>query len=197
MPRNRSRLAIDLDLSQVDAFAQALADLPATVAMRVASTALEKAAQPMVQAIKARTPVRTGALRKSIAATVRTYPSQKAVLVVGPSKDRFYGGKRIVRGGKSLRGSDRPANYAHLVEFGHRLAAGADGRIGFSRAKGTNLRQGKGAAAAFVLARPFMRPGVAAATPSLLNNLSAGIATGLHREHLNQMRKLRRIKRAA
>ena len=191
-----AKQAIDIDLSELEGFGLALSDLPTTNAIRVAQTALEKSAVPLIRAIKARVPVRTGALRKSIAAKAVGYAgSKKVVLLVGPSKGRYLGGKRIARGGRSLRGSDQPSKYAHLVEFGHHIAAGADGSIGFSKAKGVNLRKGKGRSAKFVAARSFMRAGVAAGTAVMLDEMGAALAVGLDREHKNVLRKRRRLKR--
>lgn len=106
---------------------------------------LEKAARVIVKAVKAnlkpggRKPsgYDTGALRKSISFKVGTAKDGHTYAVVGPQRavkrSHIYEGGRKIRtatltkfGGR-LKGKQKgkdPANYAHLIEYGHRIAAG-------------------------------------------------------------------------
>ena len=93
--------------------------------------ALMAAAKPIVKETKARTPKRTGALRRSISKKGRTIPAQQTAEVkIGPRSG--------YRDGKIY-----PARYAHLVEFGHRQVV--------------NTATGK-KNIGFVPPKPFMRP---------------------------------------
>jgi NaMN:DMB phosphoribosyltransferase len=139
----------------------------------VMGDAIAQAVRPIVAAIKARTPVDSGALRRSITATVKRYPNGgKIIGFVGPDRDYYAAGKRLKKGA-SKKGSDRPAMYAHLPEFGHRKAGG----------EGT------------VAAKPFMRPGVAAGTPLASANLVGAVEKGMEREINRLSRKRARLAR--
>lgn len=206
MGKNTAKQSVHLDLSEIEGFGDALAGFSPTEVLRIAGTAVGEGGKLLVRTIKPHVPTRTGALRKSITWKVVTYPSLKVVLVVGPSRGRFLGGRQIKRGGRTLRGVDQPSRYAHLVEFGHHIIGGGrGGSIGFSKAKGFRLdpkraaRQGHrvGKAAAFVPARPFMRKGTAQAEPFLPQVIGDGLGVGLLREHKNVLRKTRRLRRAA
>jgi hypothetical protein len=102
---------------------------------------------------------RSGLLRQSLVTRTKTYPGGNVASVIGPARD--------VRG--SYRGRSRvPANYAHLVEGGHRVAVAA---IGSASARDFVLvRRGKkflrfgqqqAAVAGMVSPRPFMGPALA------------------------------------
>lgn len=205
MPSARQKIEFGFDFMQMEAFATALQGLSPTAMTRVLRDAAFEAGGPVVKAIKQRTPKRTGALRKSISRVARGYSgSVTAVLIVGPNKNRFFGGRLVKRG--SLRGADAPYKYAHLVEFGHYLASarGDATRIGFKDAKNTvldpsRLKPGKtlGVANRFVRAQPFMRPGVAASRGAMINAMRRGLAKGLDRENRRLISKIKRLRKAA
>jgi HK97 gp10 family phage protein len=170
-----------------------LRDLPASVEARVMQDAVKVAAKPIVAAVKAKSPRRTGALRRSIIAVVRRYPkSGKVMALIGPDTSYYSGGKRNKRGASNA-GADRPANYAHLVEFGH-YSATATG-YGAKSAKGTSRKAGTFSERSFILPRPFIRPGVMAATPAAVNELARGVEVGMAREVKRIASKMRRIQR--
>jgi HK97 gp10 family phage protein len=135
----------------------ALQGIPEAVKTRIMSTALRAAARPLVVSARAYAPRRTGALRRSISSVIRKYrQGQIAVAVVGPDKGYYNEGKRAKKG---QRGKDRPANYAHLVEFGHVIKP--SGRV---------------------LARPFMRPAVLVTSSKVGESMVQGVAKGIERE---------------
>ena len=107
---------------------------------------LTKAARPMTARVKSLAPVgTTGMLKKSIKQKIHTSKRKKMVTVyIGSSRrtemwiDRFGNGNIT---------PVRPANYAHLVEFGT-TSRGSYGRKG-EKSQGGNPP------------RPFLRPGYA------------------------------------
>jgi HK97 gp10 family phage protein len=86
-----------------------LHDLPVKVQKKIGRRAIAKAARKLVKAAKARVPMRSGQLKKSIGYRPRTYKSN-VVAIVGPRKGfaTTVDGKR-----------HDPAKIAHLVELGH------------------------------------------------------------------------------
>jgi HK97 gp10 family phage protein len=82
-------------------------------AMRVALT---KSARLVVADAKRRVPVRTGTLKKSLRAKVKTYVRRGTVMaIIGPS--RSASAQADFGDGKGIQ-TLRPAKYSHLVEFG-------------------------------------------------------------------------------
>lgn len=105
---------------------------------------LTKAARPMTKRVKSLAPTgTTGMLKKSIRSKVVTSVRKHTVTIfIGPSrKVNMY----IDRFGNGNIKAVRPANYAHLVEFGT-TSRGSYGR------KGVKLTSGNPP-------RPFIRPG--------------------------------------
>lgn len=192
----KNSMKIGFKVSNFKEFADMLADLPASVASRVMGDAMGQALRPMVSAVKARVPTRTGALKKSITSKVIRYPDKgKVVGIVGPDKAaRYLGGRKIVRGGKVLQ-TDRPANYAHLVEFGHYSAAATGKKV--KSTKGLTIRKHTLYPQSFIRAQPFMRPGVAASEGAVADALADGVAVGLEREHKRQLSKLKRLRKSS
>lgn len=75
--------------------------------------ASRKALKPMLAATKQNAPVRSGALKRSLAIKKARSPKVRPVHLVGPRSDY-------------QEGDDRPVKYAHILEFGR--AANADGK---------------------------------------------------------------------
>lgn len=152
-----------------------LDQLPKEIRLTVLAAAVAAAAVPVEAAAKNFASKRSGALRKSIRTVVRNSPSKSsAVAVVGPSRDYFRGGRRL-KNGANRNGAERPANYAHLVEFGHAVR---------KPKKGRTIRKGNAAMPAdgkltWVPPRPFMRPAIAATknltSRALLDGAQRGI----------------------
>lgn len=77
--------------------------------------ASRKALKPMLAATKQNAPVRSGALKRSLAIKKARSPKIRPVHLIGPRADY-------------QEGENRPVKYAHLVEFGR--APNADGKGG-------------------------------------------------------------------
>jgi hypothetical protein len=148
------------------------------VAKRVVPRALKKGAAPILAQAGhfARTPrtatgMRFGGLAQSLGFVIRTY-QQKTLCIMGPLRDRVF-----TRLGKK----EVPANIAHLVEFGHRIAVG--GSLARSNRPEPRKRRKaaprRGASGGFVQGQPFMRPawdaGKSAAQTAIESELRTGI----------------------
>lgn len=146
----------------IDAHSRALRALSADLRGKILGKAVGEAIAPVLVAAKrfAKRSVRTGALRNSLTSKVVVYDSGVAVGLVGPNKAYYSGGKRISKLTAAVRGqADRPANYAHLVEFGHYQVAGNSAGKTLKRKgrrKASLARSGK----KWVPAKPFLRPAV-------------------------------------
>lgn len=157
----------------------ALNALPREMRDEILKTAVDRAARPTVKAAKkhARKSRRTGALERSIAARVKNYKATAtAVAIIGPDRGRYGAGKRLKKG-SDMRQSHMPAKYAHLVEFGHYSAAGANVR----KSKGTSTKSGTFRANSFILPKPFMRPAFAETKSQIESELTKGIGAGVER----------------
>jgi HK97 gp10 family phage protein len=134
--------------------AKALQGLPARVRVEVAMEAMSKAVQPVVDAAKALAPVgETGALRESIGFAVRQYKKGRITFGVVGAR-RGFG----VPDPGSSTGTTEPANYAHLVEYGHAVA---------------------GDAGNYVEAQPFLRPAWDMTAPTVLALLGQELGKGI------------------
>lgn len=78
--------------------------------------ASRKALKPMLAAAKQNVPVRTGALKRSLAIKKARSPKIRSVHLIGPRADY-------------QEGENRPVNYASLVEFGRPPNANGKGGI--------------------------------------------------------------------
>lgn len=177
------RTPVHIEIRGCKELEQRLQTLKSRVANRVAAAALGKACTPIVRSAKqlSRRPMtasgrRYGGLSKSLGKVVRKYhATQKILAVIGPLR-----GKAYQREGKK----EVPANIAHLVEFGHRVASGGTlaGKSGSKRRAYKSRRTGiagGGRQTGFVVGQPFLRPAFdsqrAAAQATLERELRAGI----------------------
>lgn len=106
----------------------------------------------------------TGVLRRSLTTKIKTYGSGITSGVVGPRRQTIEAFSRTK--GKTVKRN--PNNYAHLVEFGHRIAlekAGGGSRKDFALKRLTGKQKGKlgkgqteGVSGGRVAARPFLAP---------------------------------------
>ncbi len=156
-----------------------LRTLPQELQDKVMRTALTRAAKPAVDAAKmfASRSVRTGALRESIGAVVKKGRRGGSVYaIVGPLRGYYKEGKALAKDA-SRRGADQPANYAHLVEYGH---------IAVAPKKGTSLRKKTATAPSngkrFVAPKPFLRPALLASTDRIVETMAQGVAEGIEKQ---------------
>lgn len=187
----RNSMRIGFTLSNFEEMRQLCAGLPASVESRVMGDAVKVAAKPIVNAARAKAPIMTGALRRSIVAVVRRYPKAgKVMALIGPDKAYYGGGKRL-KGGADKRGANRPANYAHLVEFGHYSAAASGESV--ATTKGTSRRHGTFKERSFIMPRPFLRPAVMVAGRQAERELARGVGVGMQREVRRLASKMKRL----
>jgi len=95
--------------SSVMDFERNINKLASDVEKQAMREAVRKASTPMLQDTRAKAPVRTGALKESLAVKVKTYKrgnNATVMAIIGPDS-KFVGAN-----------GDTPAKYAHLVEFG-------------------------------------------------------------------------------
>lgn len=172
MPSAKATLTGDETLHKV------LAGLAADVRSELLEKACGDAALPIKEAMVRFAPKRTGALKASIAVkTISNKFAGTAAALIGPSRDYFAGGKRLGRGA-DRRGANKPANYAHLVEFGH--YSGAATGVSASTEKGKRRRGKRNfTERSFVLPQPFIRPGFAAGRPAAEAILAAELGEKL------------------
>lgn len=148
---------IRLQITGQTELAKALQGLTAKVRQEVALSAMEKAVEPVVVAAKsnilASGSVDTGGLYRSIGFAVRQY--RRGVVTFGVIGARRGFG---VADSSKKSGRTEPANYAHLVEYGHAV---------------------HGNASAWVEAKPFMRPAWDQTAPQVVAILSRELGQGI------------------
>ena len=176
---------------------------------RILLKAVRAACEPILIAAKrfAKRSEQTGALRDSLTIKIAAYRNGEKVTVVGlVGPDRQYRSRgKVVRALGALiaaAGGDlrRPANYAHLVEYGFRIAMGGSLRgkynltlVGTGRysAKGKEIKRWKrgalvqaatGREGGFVPGKPFLRPAVITTRGQQAAAFERGVADGLARE---------------
>ena len=180
MPRYRqASVGWARDVSDLSAALRGLASKDTQV--KILERAVGAACQPILVAAKryAKRSEDTGALRDSLTVkTVGYRSSGKAVGLVGPDRAYRVRGKKVGALGALLGiakgGVRRPANYAHLVEFGHRIAKG--GRL--SRLDGRGSK-GTGTDGGWVAAKPFLRPAVITTRVQQAAAFEQAVAAGL------------------
>lgn len=155
-------------LAGLDDLQAVLQGVPQDLRGRILADGVRAGARPIRDGARRLAPRDTGALAKSIDIVVRRYRGA-AVAVVGPDRSYYRGRKRVKRG-ESARGAARPANYAHLVEFGH---------VAVANRKGTSLRKGTATALGYVPAKPFLRPAVLGAAGAAGDAIHRAVAEGV------------------
>lgn len=155
---------VDFDINAALALSDTLKNLPIEIQRDVLSEMVKEGSKPVVKSIKSMVPVDSGALKASIGAGFRKGKrgSNYAAAYVGPMYGKFIGARKLKKG-ESAEGSDQPARYAHLVEFGH---VNRDGTT--------------------TPAKPYMRPGTEAAQ----NNCAAMKVVGFQKGMTRALAKL-------
>lgn len=154
-----------------------LQGLPREVRGNILSAGTTAAAKPLLAAQKqlAQRSVRTGALRESLAYKVKNYwDAGISVAVVGPDRNYYSAGQRVKSGTLIPSNAVKPANYAHLIEFGHHTVVPR---------KGTSLRKKTATLSkrTWVPATPFVRPSVILARGAMVSAFDDGVVNGLER----------------
>jgi len=177
---------------------KALKALPPAVFRRVARAANAKAMRPVVQKAKSLAARRSGLLRRSIGIKTKLYPKKLVVATVVGARANVM--QETVDPVTKQRRRQIPSKYAHLVEYGHRVArkgttllrSGETLKAGRRRAR---LEKRKlGVAAGFVPAKPFMRPAFDGLVPTITAVLRAEYAAAIEREHARSIKRLEKLK---
>lgn len=169
MAGNTTRLKHTTGIEGISAVLQ---QLPADVRAHILTEGVKAGAQPIKIAAKryARRSRDTGALEASIDAIQKNYPrNSTAVAVIGPTKDRFIGKRKLGRN-ESKAGSEQPSRRAHLIEFGHH-----------TRKDGPSTAKRKTQKMQFVTPQPFMRPALLTTQPEVARRTAEGIAKGIEK----------------
>lgn len=150
---------VDFDINAALALSDTLKNLPIEIQRDVLLDMVKEGAKPVVKSIKSMVPFDSGALKASIGVGLRKGKrrSNYAAAYVGPEWGKFIGARKIKKG-ESAEGSEQPARYAHLVEFGH---VNRDGTT--------------------TPAKPYMRPGTDAAQNNCAAMKVVGFQKGLTR----------------
>lgn len=149
--------------------AKALQGLPSSVGRDVAMDAMTQAVEPLVAAARALVPVgETGGLKASLGFAVRQYKNGRVTFGVIGAR-RGFG----VDNPGSKSGRTEPANYAHLVEYGHAIDGDAVG---------------------WVDAKPFLRPAWGATKGRVALILGEELKSGIA---IAATRRKRRITKSA
>ena len=144
--------AARIDVSGVRPLMRVLEQLPAKLQARVVKPALRRAARPIIRAARsnlvANRSVETGGLRKSIGVKLKQYKARGVTVAI-------IGARRGV-----TKTGGEPANYAHLVELGHR-----------------NARNGQE-----IPAKPFLRPALESTKSASVNEFRARLGRQIEKE---------------
>ena len=156
---------------------------------------MARAAKPIATLAKAKAPADTGALRKAIGSLVRRYPTKGVIIGLIGALRGYYKpskrGARRVRKGESTKGAASPANYSHLVEYGHRMAVSSGGAAARSN-KGKSFRKGTLTETGYVLPRPFLAPAAAQGQGAADAALGDGFGAAIEAEFKRAKRKFDR-----
>lgn len=121
-----------------------LREVDKRVARKVLPKGIRAGAKVLAKVAKAEAPVDTGTLRKSMWTRVKSYQGGKRVqAIVGPRRFKYANGKN-------------PANYAHLVELGHRVANRGKLLRVQGKGKNTKFKGGQGKMLGRAKGNPFM-----------------------------------------
>ena len=185
----------------VDDLIRTMRDWKRSVRKRVLYNAVRKCGPVIKRAIKPLVPRESGTLKKSIAHKVYTHRSgEGAGVVVGPrkgfsqmvtvrTKGRLRGRYRTVKRGGETTATRQvkrvPDNYAHLVEFGHRIATGGTfirlrgGKASKSRRTGI---AGLGQSGGTVQGAYYVTRGWRRALPQVQATIRRELEAGIRRE---------------
>lgn len=194
-----------------------LSDLKPSTQAKIIAKTMEVASKPIIQLAREKAPKKTGALAKSLGSITRIYPSKgQIVSYIGARRGYYteaFSVKTRKRTAVSLKPGQRstrrvtPANYSHLVEYGHRSVNGGGvlpnygGRVSGqwnSVNKGRSIRKGTTGATSFVAPRPFLRPAFEQGKAFAEARVVEGFDRALEREFARAQRKFNKtIKLAA
>lgn len=172
--------AAGLRIENQEGFRKALQSMPVEMRQKGAVDAVTRGAKVIVAKAKALAPKETGALKKSIGQVIRNRASKvkDPYAVIGARNGQFASKGKVKK---------YPANYAHLVEFGHhivQIGSGTlydDGSLNRQTKRKTHKSKigltGQGTSLMFILGRPFLRPAFAVSVRSASKAMALSIGT--------------------
>lgn len=190
MARPPIRISLENELE----FRKALAELPPALRERGLKDALRRAGRQVVSLARSLVPVASGTLKKSLGLVLRSPRRGRRgdpYVVLGPRKGFS---REVVRDGRTRKAN--PANYAHLVEFGHHIVVGGTlydkSRGRWQRRSRRSGRTGRGKSVQFFPARPFLRPAFSKGRAQVLSTLVSSLRTFQEREAKRIARRMAR-----
>lgn len=178
-------------------FRKALLSMPVAMRQKGANDAVVKGARVVANKAKSLAPKETGALKKSISQVLRNRNSKikDPYSVIGPRKGVF---------GQDSSGKKYPANYAHLVEFGHHIVQIGTGTLYDNGSLNRQTKRkthkskigltGQGVATQFILGRPFLRPAFETTKTVVQTVMAAALGTYQQRAGAAAVRKYLKAK---
>jgi HK97 gp10 family phage protein len=149
--------------------------------LAITARATQIAMKPVVAAARALVAVESKTLRRSLGAKTVKYRGRGiAVTVVGPRKG--FGRMVTIKGKSEYRD---PIKYAHLVEFGHRVARKGttllkkNESVEHGRKRAKAEKRHLSAAVGFVEAKPFLRPAFFGNEKRILSTYRQELADGI------------------
>lgn len=169
------------------------------------TAAVEAASKPILSQARSNVSVRSGALKKSIGAIIRKYPKTGSVAAFIGSRRGSYAiatniktkktGPTKLRQGEDSTQRITPANYSHLVEFGHRsvhgggnLSGGREGPIKGhwnSVNKNKSIRKGTLHETSYIAPKPFLIPAFESGKAFAQQRIMEGLNKALLKECQN------------
>lgn len=190
--------SVAINLSGFQGLREGIAGLKPSAQSRILGDAMGRAAKPIATLAKAKAPADTGALRKAIGSIVRRYPNKGVIIGLIGALRGYYKpskrGARKTRKGESTKGAASPANYSHLVEFGHRMAVSTGGPSARAN-KGKSFRKGTLTEAGYVMPRPFLAPAAAQGQGAADAAIGEGFGLAVEAEFRRAKRKFDRANR--
>lgn len=147
-------MSLRFNITGTSEVAKALQGVPAKLASEHAMRAMEQAVEPVVSTARLMAPMgETGGLKRSIGFLIRQYRRGLVTFGIVGARRGFGVPDDSLKSGRT-----EPANYAHLVEYGHAI---------------------DGDAAGWVEAKPFLRPAWDATRAEVLGRLSAALRSAV------------------
>lgn len=167
---------------------------------RILRNALKKGSAIILKAARAKVPVDTGILKKSLGVKDKTYPSGVVVVLVGPRSEFTKNKKGAQKRAWKRTGAQevgkaagrKPMFYGHLVEFGSRAhKTGAGSKL--ARKGSGKQDQQSGASHPGSKAQPFLRPALDENKQKIIAEMARVIKAELAKEaaRLNKRQQAR------
>lgn len=194
---------ITWEISGVTDLRAFLADLKPSTQAKIIAKTVEEASKPIIRMARDKAPRKTGALKKALGSITRIYPQKGQIISFIGARRGYYVEAYSIKTKRKIAISAKPgqidssrrvspANYSHLVEYGHRSVHGGGALPNYgakvsgvwnSVNKGKSIRQGSLSATSFVAPRPFLRPAFEQGKQFAEARIIVGFEKALEREY--------------